>query len=178
MYQRIVVPLDGSDVAEQALPEAQRLALLTGAPIHLVRVIDPTQLPWYGSYGVVMDAATVQGVLGDEERMGDAYLSSVAKRLEEMGITANTELRRGRAARELVAAAKTGDVIVLASHGRGGITRWLLGSVAEDVLRHASVPVLLIRASDTAEVSNAGVAGGESRESDTDAGGAPATTGS
>ena len=50
MYQRIVVPLDGSDIAELAIPEAERMARLTGAPLHLIRVVDPSQVPWYGAY--------------------------------------------------------------------------------------------------------------------------------
>ena len=146
MYQRIIVPLDGSDIAELALPEAERMARLTGAPLRLIRVVDPTQMPWYGVYADAMGAAVVQGALGDEEHVSDGYLAEVAARIEDLGIEVEYEVRHGRAAKELVAAAKDGDLIVMASHGRGGISRWLLGSVAEELVRHAAVPVLLVKA--------------------------------
>jgi nucleotide-binding universal stress UspA family protein len=145
MYQRIVVPLDGSELAEKALPEAEQIARLTGAPIHLMRVIDLTQLPWYGQFGMAMEYAAVEREVGDESTAAATYLENIARRFADSGLTVNTEVRRGRAARELVAVAKPGDVIVIATHGRGGITRWFLGSVAEDLLRHSPVPILLIR---------------------------------
>ena len=59
MYQRIVVPLDGSELAEKALPEAEQMARLTGGTVHLVRVVDLVQLPWYGSFTAAMDYATL-----------------------------------------------------------------------------------------------------------------------
>lgn len=155
MYRRIVVPLDGSELAEQALPEAEQLARLIEAPMHLIRVVDPTQLPWYGMFAANMDYATVQGVLGDGTKQADSYLSAIAQQTEERGLAVDHEVRQGRSSRELVASVKVGDLIVMASHGRGGITRWLLGSVAEDLLRHAPVPVLLVKASNTALVSGA-----------------------
>ena len=147
MYQRIVVPLDGSELAEKALPEAEQMARLTGGTVHLVRVVDIVQLPWYGSFAPAMDYATVQAALTDEDNAAANYLSEVAARLTGAGLTASVETRRGQVPREIVAATKPGDLIVMASHGRSGVTRWLLGSVAEEVLRHASVPVLLVRAS-------------------------------
>jgi nucleotide-binding universal stress UspA family protein len=154
MYQRIVVPLDGSDIAELAIPEAERMARLTAAPMHLIRVVDPTQLPWYGAYGDAMGYTVAQGALGDEEQSSDAYLAGIAKRIKELGIEVECEVRHGRAAKELVAAAKPGDIIVIASHGRGGISRWLLGSVAEELIRHAAVPVLLVKATKVVPVTD------------------------
>ena len=146
MYQRIVVPLDGSDIAEMAIPEAERMARLTGAPLHLIRVIDLRQVPWYPAYADMVGANAVQEAFGDEESVTNGYLAEVAKRIEELGIEVESEVRHGRAAKELVAASKPDDIIVIASHGRGGISRWLLGSVAEELVRHASVPVLLVKA--------------------------------
>jgi nucleotide-binding universal stress UspA family protein len=73
-------------------------------------------------------------------------LEIVATRLRASGLVVRTESRRGHAAREIVAATAPGDLIVMASHGRSGVTRWLMGSVAEDVLRHATVPILLVKA--------------------------------
>ncbi len=74
------------------------------------------------------------------------YLGGIETRLTREGLTVTTDVRQGRVAREVIAAAQPSDVIVMASHGRGGLSRWLLGSVAEDVVRHATVPVLLVHA--------------------------------
>jgi nucleotide-binding universal stress UspA family protein len=145
MFRRIVVSLDGSGLAEEALTQAIDLARLTDVPIHLIRVVDYTRLERYGPYALALEYSAVEPVLTAEQTEATAYLREVAARLTADGLTADVEVRQGRIARELVAAAKPGDVIVMASHGRGGLSRWLLGSVAEDVLRHATVPVLLVR---------------------------------
>jgi nucleotide-binding universal stress UspA family protein len=145
MYRRIVVPLDGSALAERALPQAQELARLGGAPLHLVRVVDLTRLEQYGAYGLALEYGGLATVLDDEAGTARAYLDGVAKRSSAARVTATTEVRRGLAARELVAAVRPGDLVVMATHGRGGLSRWLLGSVAEDVVRQAPVPVLLVR---------------------------------
>jgi nucleotide-binding universal stress UspA family protein len=147
MYSRIVVPLDGSPLAEQALEHARELAKFTGAPIHLLRVIDFTRLESYGPYGMAMEYTSFEPILSEEEDASKTYLRRVEAELRESKISVDSEVRRGPVTREIIAASQPGDVIVMASHGRGGITRFLLGSVAEDVIRHSSVPVLLIRAS-------------------------------
>lgn len=151
MYTRILLPLDGSELAEQAIPEAERLAKLTGAPLHLIRVVDVTQLPWYGAYGMAMEFSAVETATAEEGVVATAYLKGVAERLGGAGLTVETEVLRGPTARALVYAAREGDVIVMASHGRGGIARWILGSVAEELLRHATVPILLVKAVDPAK---------------------------
>src|SRR4051812_9670156 len=114
MYRRIVVPLDGSDIAELAIPEAERMARLTSAPLHLIRVVDPRQVPWYGAYAEPMGANAAQEAFGDEEIVANGYLAAVAKRIDELDIEVESEVRRGRAANELVAAGKPDDLIVIA----------------------------------------------------------------
>ena len=153
MYQRIIVPLDGSELAETALSEAQEMTRLTGAPIRLLRVIDPVQTQWYGTVAAAMDYAAVQAVIDSEKIEATTYLQAVAKRMSDAGIAVQTEMRQGQVTRAIVEAAQPGDMIVMASHGRSGISRWLLGSVAEDVLRHASVPVLLVRAAEPTDAA-------------------------
>ena len=147
MFERIVVALDGSEVSEQSLPAATELARRLGAPLHLVRVADPT---WFrfGATEAALEYAALGGALAEEEQEAGNYLEQVRARLAERGLTATTEVRRGFAAQELVALARPEDLLVMASHGRGGPARWLLGSVAEDVTRRAAGPVLLIRATD------------------------------
>ena len=153
MYDRIIVPLDGSDLAETALAEAERIARVNDAPLLLLRVTDPIETSWYGTVATAMDFSAVQEVMTNETGAATAYLDGVAQQVRETGLTVDTETRQGRASRAIVEAAQPGDVIVMASHGRSGVSRWLLGSVAEDVLRHASVPVLLIRATERGETA-------------------------
>ncbi len=81
MYERIVVPLDGSELAELALPAAAELARLSGAPIHLIRVVDITRLERYGAYGLAVEYAGVEAVVEDERRFAGEYLTGVAERL-------------------------------------------------------------------------------------------------
>jgi nucleotide-binding universal stress UspA family protein len=144
VYQRIVVPLDGSELAERALPDALQLAELAKAPLHLLRVVDVTRLEQYGAYGLALEYAGLAQVLADEEQQAQAYLDAQVRRLGAEGGRVTSELRRGFAPREIVAASQPGDLVVMASHGRGGISRWLLGSVAEEVVRHAAVPVTIV----------------------------------
>lgn len=146
MYQRIVVPLDGSRLAEEALPTAERMASLLTVPILLLRVVDLTQLPWYGQFGMSMEyVASEQALLGDTDA-ATSYIQTVAERITASGIPVVAEVRRGLTTRVLIEATRPGDLIVMASHGRSGMTRFFLGSVAEEILRHALVPVLLIKA--------------------------------
>jgi nucleotide-binding universal stress UspA family protein len=146
MFTRLIVPLDGSDLAERALPQAQELARLTGAPLHLVRVIDLGRLERYGSYGLALEYGAVEKIVEEEEESARAYMQSVVERLKAEDVAVTSEIRRGLAGRELIAVAEPSDLIVMASHGRGGIARWFLGSVAEEVTRRSRAPVLLVRA--------------------------------
>ena len=151
MYARIVVPLDGSELAERALSQAEELARLAGAPLHLVRVVDFTRLERYGAYGLALEYAGLAQVLADESAAAQEYLARVEGELRERGVQATSEVRTGSAPRELVAVARPDDAIVMATHGRGGMARWFLGSVAEEVARRSPVPVMLVRAIPVAE---------------------------
>lgn len=144
MFERIVVALDGSEVAEQALGPATELAGRLSVPLHLVRVADATRFR-FGANEAALEYAALGRVLEEEEVAAREYLGSVQARLAADGAPVTSEIRRGLAPQALVEGARPGDLLVLASHGRTGPARWLLGSVAEDVVRHATVPVLLIR---------------------------------
>jgi len=146
MYRRIVVPLDGSELAEAALPQAEGLAKLTGAPLLLLRVIDASRLDRYGGYGVAFDLTVYDGLIEEERTAGREYLEGIQRQVAGRGLQVEIEQREGPAAREILAAAGEGDLIAMASHGRGGLARWFMGSVAEDVVRRSDVPVLLVRA--------------------------------
>ncbi len=145
MYQRVVVPLDGSDIAEIALVEAEEMASILDVPIHLVRVVNVADQALYVDYGKVSDSSDASTVLADEVETVRQYLDSVASRMLDQGYRVSHELRCGSVVSELISASKPGDLYVMGSHGRSGISRWFLGSVAEDVVRRSQVPVLLIR---------------------------------
>lgn len=145
MYKRIVVPLDGSDLARQALPDAIKIARLGRVPVHLVRVIDLTQLDRYGLYGFGGGGAAFQSLVDDEIDMAASDLEKVAVDLRNQGLAVTTDVRRGGVVFELQQTARPGDLFVIASHGRGGVSRWFLGSVAEELVRRSVVPVLIVR---------------------------------
>ncbi len=147
MYARILVPLDGSKLAERALPAAEELARLLQAPLHFIRVIDPAQwdLRAYGGHEPVTTQGVSSSLLTEESFAADAYLERMTRRTRVQGVGAIGEVRYGNAAREIVAMAQPGDLIVMSTHGRGGLARWFLGSVAEAIVRRSPVPVLLVR---------------------------------
>ena len=144
MFTRIVVPLDGSELAEAVLGTAEQFARLAGATLHLVRVVTTVNPEQYGAL-VALDAAGYVEAVARDEQEGTAYLARMLQREEEQGFTVTSEIRQGDAAQEIVASCRPGDVIVMATHGRGGLHRLLLGSVASAILQRATVPVLLIR---------------------------------
>lgn len=146
MFARVVVTLDGSDVAETALAKATDLARVFGAELHLLRVIDIGKLEQYGAFGLGMEYSALDLALQDERIAARDYLERHQQRLAGAGLRVTTDLREGLAAREIVGALRPGDLLVMASHGRTGVRRWFIGSVAEEVVRHAPVPVMLLRA--------------------------------
>jgi nucleotide-binding universal stress UspA family protein len=152
-YRRIVVPLDGSELAERALPHAEAVAHLTHAPLHLVRVIDPTHLAPLAGVALRRDATALQLLLEDERIAAREYLERIERDLLARQQKVSVEYRHGPAARELLAVTQPGDLVIMSTHGLGGLARWFLGSVAEEVVRRATVPVWLVRVSDTEPTS-------------------------
>jgi nucleotide-binding universal stress UspA family protein len=141
---RIVVPLDGSNLAESALPTAVDLAADLGVPIHIVQVIDSD--PVRDSVrGGIMAAQGLESTRSRMEQEISDYLSARAMDLLNQDERASWELRFGSPAPEILASLKPGDLLVMTTHARGGLTRWLLGSVANRLVREAPVPVLLVR---------------------------------
>jgi nucleotide-binding universal stress UspA family protein len=152
---RLVVPLDGSEIAERALPVAIDLARRLGIPARVVRAIDPTTtLPI--SRDVFGAAPTVNAEITDRlwqeaETEARTTVSEAVTRLMQDGIDASGAVLNGSPFFAISEATKPGDLIVLTSHGRGGVRRWLLGSVAEKLVREAPVPVLLVPAAERSE---------------------------
>ena len=132
MFRSILVPLDGSPHAAAALPLARSMATATRSALHLLRVVPASQ-------SAANEAAS--------------YLESIANELRSDGLSVDTMIGLGDAATEIVkvARAKEVDLIVMATHARSGIGRFLLGSVAADVVRKADLPVLLVHESNGAD---------------------------
>jgi nucleotide-binding universal stress UspA family protein len=146
MYQRILVPTDGSATSSKGLKEAIALAKLTGGRIRLLHVVDTMPMS-IAAEGLVGFSADLLPILRES---GQAILDLARKRTEAEGIAVETTLREVIAGRvcDLVveeASSWPADLIVLGTHGRRGVGRLLLGSDAEQVLRSATVPVLLVR---------------------------------
>jgi nucleotide-binding universal stress UspA family protein len=145
LYKRVIVPLDGSDLAEQALPNATQLARASEAPLHLVSVVGYPYLESKGLSSWALQQEALNQVVNEENERAEQYLESVRSKLAADGFEVSSDVRRGVVDRAILADPQPGDVIVMTTHGRGGVARWFLGSVAEDVVRRSTVPVLLVR---------------------------------
>ncbi len=146
MYTRIVVPLDGSETSELALPEAIRQARAFDLPLHIIRVVDTHVLEQVGGSAAAFDYSMMGELFEQESEDARTYLEDTRQRLEGDGLTVTADTQVGPIARGILASLEAGDFVVMGSHGRTGFRRWVLGSVAEEVLRHAHVPVLMVKA--------------------------------
>jgi nucleotide-binding universal stress UspA family protein len=155
LYNKILVPLDGSELAECVFPHVESIAKGCGVSnVVFVRVVEPSYLPaatgvaWGGMF-TEADAAKVRK---DEDKRNKTaakqYLNDIIKRSKYDGATLKAEVIVGKPADSIAeyAEKKGVDLIVIATHGRSGISRWAYGSVADKVLRSACVPVLMVRA--------------------------------
>ncbi len=143
MYQRILLTLDRSPLAEKALPHAVALAQACHAALELVSVVPLSDVQASAEYVVYVDR-------DQEAAQCEEYLRRVQGRLQGEGLQVDATVRRGDVTEEILRHAdeRRADLIVMSTHGRSGLGRWVYGSIADRVLRHASVPVLLVRASE------------------------------
>jgi nucleotide-binding universal stress UspA family protein len=144
MFQRILVPLDGSSRAEQALPVAERLAQTSGGTIVLLRVIsNHSEFMLYPATNPEM----VQGMMDAALEEAKNYLDGLTRMSSLSGLHTETAVICSQVATAILSEvdARKIDLIVMCSHGYTGIKRWALGSVAEKVAHAAPVPVLLLR---------------------------------
>jgi len=150
MYKKILVPLDGSKLAECALPHVEELAKCCDTEkVILISVTERVQ-----GYRAFDDPSQPLGqrlapeAYGKLEKQAQSYLDRIAKAMEAKGIKVGTEVLLGNPAEEIVIYAKDPgcDIIVMSSHGRSGPSRWAYGSVTDRVFRGSPVPVLMVRA--------------------------------
>ena len=169
MYKKILVPLDGSKLAECALPHAEKLALGNSeAEIILISVtelirfghifydphttsvdsmVDGAMVGYTQSPGAPGSFSAVEDAIGRMETEAHKYLTRIAKQFGEKVNKPKVKVLRGSPAQEIInyAEEKQCDIIVMASHGKSGPSRWALGSIAAKVSRRCSVPVLMVR---------------------------------
>ena len=142
MFTKILVPLDGSALAESVLPTVTQLALDFKAAIVLMRVHVPSYVPYLADtpYSLVE-------ISRREEEECRSYLEATATRLRNRGLIVDILVHEGNPADAILDAVEVAqaDLIAMTTHGRSGVGRWLLGSVADRVVHGANVPILLTR---------------------------------
>lgn len=142
MYKKILVPLDGSSLAESVLSQVLPLAQCADAEIVLLRVL---ALP-ISAYMAVAEPRIAMGAREDAEAQAKEYLARVAAPLRDEGYRVSVEIGTGVIADAIQEKAKQiqADLIAMSTHGRGGLARLMIGSVADQVVRNSRLPVLLI----------------------------------
>jgi nucleotide-binding universal stress UspA family protein len=140
MYKQILVPLDQSELAEQALPHAAAVAQAMGSVVTLVAVVDVLDEDTMRAAGAAMDWE------GQIETLG-TYLQAICGRLGEQGVRCNWEVLKGDIVEEILEFVEDHeeDLIIMATHGRSGLARWVHGSVADRLVAQTPVPMLLVR---------------------------------
>ncbi len=150
MYRKIMVPLDGSALAECVLPHVEAIA--DGCPVRelvLLRIVEPERV--YSVSNSPIDPNLAAGRESERKKEAEDYLRSVADRLDAPGLVCEIKSIVGRVAESLVdyCVDNEVDLIIIATHGHSGVTRWVRGSVADKILRSSKIPVLMIRAPGT-----------------------------
>jgi nucleotide-binding universal stress UspA family protein len=149
MYKKIMVPLDGSELAECVLPHVE--AFIKGfntSDVILLRVVEPERY-YYGEFAIPSEMLAKRE--SETKSVAKDYLDKIVKRLKHEGAALHAEVIVGRVTESLANYAVENDIdlILIATHGHSGVTRWVRGSVADKILRSAEVPVLMVRAPGT-----------------------------
>ena len=151
MYEKIMVPLDGSELAECVLPHVERF--IKGCHVSnvvFVRVVEPITAP-VGIGNVYIGREESRERESTRKSAVKDYLNQIVDRLNHEGTELYSEVLVGRVADSLADYTEKNDIdlILIATHGRSGVTRWVRGSVADKILRYSNVPVLMVRAPGT-----------------------------
>lgn len=142
MYQRILMPTDGSECSQKAIDEGLQVAKAMGAQVtFLYAVEDISSALWISPESVPYGLQLVE----DLKRVGQEALEKARQAAQGMGIAAETKLVEGKPVEAILEEAKNHDLIVMGTHGRSGLDRFMLGSVTEGVLHHCEKPVLVLR---------------------------------
>ena len=156
MYKKILVPLDGSELAECVLPHVESIAEGCGVQdVVFLRVVEPLHWVVPPSYspsgvddGINFNEEDTKRLNSEIKVAAESYLSQLVSRTKYDGVNVQSEVITGKAAESIAeyATKNSLDLITIATHGRSGVSRWVWGNVADRVLRSACVPVLMVRA--------------------------------
>ncbi|MDO8715836.1 MAG: universal stress protein [Dehalococcoidales bacterium] len=149
MYKKILVPLDGSKLAECVLPHLETVLKGCESPeVVLVQAVEPFSIPYGREVGQLKSLEEVKTFETHQKTDAEKYLSLIIARLEKKGIKARAEVIYGKAIEALTGYINSSevDLVIMATHGRTGISRRVWGGVAEHVLRSVCTPILMIRA--------------------------------
>lgn len=150
MYQRVMVPLDGSELAECVLPHLEAMA--KGCQVKeviFVQAVEPYYMRMVGNYeGMAFRDDIIRQIDEENQRAAKEYLDKIMVKAKYDAIDVKAEVVIGKAADVLAEYATKcqADLILIATHGRSGVSRWVWGSTADRILRSACVPVLMVRA--------------------------------
>lgn len=150
MYRKIMVPLDGSALAECVLPHVEAMA--NGFPVKeliLLRIVEPERI--YSVSDSPIDPNLASARESEGKKIAEDYLAEITGRIDTPGLEITSKALVGRVAESLIdyCVADGVDLIIIATHGWSGVTRWVRGSVADKILRSSKIPVLMIRAPGT-----------------------------
>jgi nucleotide-binding universal stress UspA family protein len=145
MYDKILVPLDGSQVAECVIPYIEGIARASNGEVQLITIVEPVEIPTRGRIALSED--DMKKANEDYKQEAHKYLEQVAQKLARAGIRTRDVLLVGKPAESLIEYANNNqiDLVIMATHGRSGISKLFWGSIAEKVMRSVNVPVLLIK---------------------------------
>lgn len=152
MYKEILVPLDGSELSASSIPTARQLAQALGARIHLLQITTQTEEfavmrgAEFGTMGSDYSQQVLDEVLTAQRDRIERYLSEVGDDLTSVGLNVTKAVEDGQPAEKIVDYAEASgiDLIIMSTHGRGGVRRFLVGSVTDKVIRSTHLPVLVI----------------------------------
>ena len=152
MYEKILIPLDGSEVGESALPYVEdllsKLSPEVKVEVTLLQVLQPVQPHVVNGYQVP-DVAYTEKEVEETKKKAVDYLNKAGETLISKGVTVIAKVGIGDASEEIIKAAEeiNADLIAMSTHGRSGLSRWAFGSVTDKVLRHGGrVPILTVKA--------------------------------
>ena len=146
MYQNILIPTDGSEAAEAAAKHGQQLAETVGATVHVINCVEPIPLGKMPA-GIKSSSSGHEGTIEQQRKLGEYAIGTIVDELEDAGISFVEELLHGPPGDEIIDYAEEHDIdlIVMGTEGRTGSERFLIGSVADKVVRRSPVPVMTIR---------------------------------
>lgn len=155
MYQKVLVPLDGSKLAESVLPHVEMIVKASDAEVILTTVTERINARSYNiqlapaseTLPVLEPVVKMPVAVGKMQRQGEKYLNRIAKGLTRKGVKVRTSVLLGNPAYEIQSLAEEEgvDLIIMSSHGRSGHSRWALGSISDKMLRASQVPMLLVK---------------------------------